>query len=242
MVKETTIILMDTSDYMGYYESQRYLDQLDAMELYIELILKPHPEHYVGVAGLGRTGLKSVLLMQGDDFQTAKNQFDKVHFDNLKPHGGNDNTQDRKRKRENKVQDEGRERYADRYDRKHDDRGNVDTRDRKQKRDDKGHDEGKETTYRDRGDRYGRKRDNRGHDEGRESYGDRGDMHDRKRNYRGHDEGRESYDDRGGRYGRKRDYKDHDEGKDTGLGMVEYKRGRDESASSRSWIVKVIIS
>ena len=49
--------------------------------------------------GKGRSSSKSALLMQGDDFQKAKIQFDEVHGDNfhdLKPHGGNDNTQDRK--------------------------------------------------------------------------------------------------------------------------------------------------
>ena len=126
--------------------------------------------------------------MQGDDFQTAKNQFDEVHgnnFNDLKPHEGNDNTRDRKRKPDDKCQDKGRERYGDRgdrYDRKQNDTTNrrfqiglsVDRKqgdryDRKRKHDDKGHDEGRET-YRDRGDRYGRKRDYRGHDEGRERY------------------------------------------------------------------------
>lgn len=37
---QTTIIFVDNSDYMGYHESPRYLAQLDAMELYIHLILK----------------------------------------------------------------------------------------------------------------------------------------------------------------------------------------------------------
>lgn len=111
---------------------------------------------FIALVGKGQTGLKSVLLMQGDDFQTAKIQLEKLH---LKPHGGNDNTQDRKR--DDKGHDVGRERYGDRgdrYDRKQDDRD--DRRDRKQKRDDKGHDS-----------LYGRKRYYRGHDAWKQGWG-----------------------------------------------------------------------
>ncbi|PWA98728.1 hypothetical protein CTI12_AA015110 [Artemisia annua] len=189
--------------------------------------------------GKGRSSSESALLMQGDDFQKAKNQFDEVHGDNfhdLKPQGSNDNTQDQKRKREDKGHDKKREIYGDRGGRKQDDRGNDDTRDRKRKRDDKGHDEGRET-YRDRGDRYGRKRDCRGHGEGRERYGDRGDRHDQKqddttncyfqirlsvdicsnsliREVRVHDDRRERYRDQDDGYGRKQDDTGHDEGRE----------------------------
>ncbi|GKC90189.1 hypothetical protein Tco_1150838, partial [Tanacetum coccineum] len=129
---------------------------------------------FLALVGKGRTGLETVLIMQGNDFQTAINHFNEVHGESF---------HHRKQKPDDKGHDEGREVYGDRgdrerygdrgdrYDQKQDDRGNDDTRDRKRKHDDKGHDEGWER-YGDRG-RYDRKRDYRGHDEEREIYQDR---------------------------------------------------------------------
>ncbi|GKB09833.1 reverse transcriptase domain-containing protein, partial [Tanacetum coccineum] len=148
---------------------------------------------FLALVGNGRTGLESVLLMQGDDFQ---NHFDKVLADSFCH---------RKEKQDDKGHDEDEEicgDRGDRYDQKQDDRGNDDTRDRKRKHFDKGHDEGRET-YRDRGDRHDQKQDDttsrcfrirlsvdissnssireaRGHDEGRKRHRDRGYGHGRR--------------------------------------------------------------
>ncbi|GJT18427.1 zinc finger BED domain-containing protein RICESLEEPER 2 [Tanacetum coccineum] len=71
-----------------------------------------HPDldvsSFLALLGRGRTGMESVLFMQGDDFQTAKNHFDKVYSDSFNH---------RKRKPDDKGHDEGIERYGDRGDR-----------------------------------------------------------------------------------------------------------------------------
>ncbi|PWA71006.1 hypothetical protein CTI12_AA276410 [Artemisia annua] len=61
-------------------------------------------------------------------------------FHDLKPDGGNDDTRNRERKRDDRSHDKGKERYRDRGDHRYG-----------RKRDYRGHDEGRER-YRDRGD------------------------------------------------------------------------------------------
>ncbi|GJW39035.1 hypothetical protein Tco_0064880 [Tanacetum coccineum] len=51
-LKNTTIVCIGISDYMGHHDSRKYLVQLDALELYLQLILKTHSDHYVGIYGL----------------------------------------------------------------------------------------------------------------------------------------------------------------------------------------------
>nr|GEV31788.1 uncharacterized protein [Tanacetum cinerariifolium] len=58
----TTIICIDISDYMGHHDSPKYLAQLDALELYLQLIIKPCSDHYVGVYGLA--GIFGSLIVE----------------------------------------------------------------------------------------------------------------------------------------------------------------------------------
>ncbi|GJY10791.1 hypothetical protein Tco_0378976 [Tanacetum coccineum] len=133
---------------MGHHDIPEYLAQLDALELYLQLIPKPHSDHYVGVYGLARifNSLKvqptnsndisyimtivrcSHICMRGEIFvDSALYKIMNQHKDVLTrmvvfiegplwdPHYDlHTYPRDRKRKRDDKGHDEGRERYGDR--------------------------------------------------------------------------------------------------------------------------------
>ncbi|GKA53950.1 26S proteasome non-ATPase regulatory subunit 4 [Tanacetum coccineum] len=178
------------------------------------------------VVGQGEHCLYADCLLQGEDLRKAKNQCDNVHgedasytgyffralkrvederrkrysFHDLKPDGGNDDTRNRKGKRDDRGHDEGRERYRDRGNRYGRERYYRvgDSRKLKIRDWDIGKyipldDDAGEERYWDRGDGYGRKREYRVRDEGREIYRVGG----RRKLKRDDDAGKERYLDRG---------------------------------------------
>ncbi|GKC80019.1 26S proteasome non-ATPase regulatory subunit 4 [Tanacetum coccineum] len=56
MVGEVTAVFMDTSEWMGHNRSDRFLDQVDAIEVYCQKKLKSHPDNHVTIFATGLTG------------------------------------------------------------------------------------------------------------------------------------------------------------------------------------------
>ncbi|GJV30345.1 dehydroascorbate reductase 2 [Tanacetum coccineum] len=53
---KVTAVFMDTSEWMGHNRSDRFLDQVDAIEVYCQKKLKSHPDNHVTIFATGRTG------------------------------------------------------------------------------------------------------------------------------------------------------------------------------------------
>ncbi|GJR20992.1 26S proteasome non-ATPase regulatory subunit 4 [Tanacetum coccineum] len=58
---EVTVVFMETSRWMCHNRSDRFLDQVDAIELYCRKKLQSHPDNHVGIFATGLTGFGSVV-------------------------------------------------------------------------------------------------------------------------------------------------------------------------------------